>query len=92
MTTPFYDDITIQRLWGTIAAWRVARALAVENADEALQGKVDDVIKGVLGGKLPAKKVDELHDATGKAQRDRAAGRAIGASRQQIGLVTHAGQ
>jgi hypothetical protein len=72
-----------------------ARASAVfplaADENEALQGKADEVIKGILGGKLPARKVDEIGDAVGKAKADRNVGRAIRGSGMQIGLVTDIG-
>lgn len=53
-------------------------AAAEDKASEPLVDQVEAVIKGVIGGKVPAHKVDELGGAVAKSRSDRAVGKAIG--------------
>lgn len=65
------------------------RLMATEAADkksEPFVDQVEAVIKGVKDGKIGARQVDELHEATGRAKQDRAVHRSI-VTRMAAGLI-----
>lgn len=53
---------------------------AEEAKGDPLVDQVENVIKGVMSGKVPARKVEELHNVTGRAKQDGAVIRNINRS------------
>lgn len=56
-----------------------------EGDGDGLKGKVEEVIKGILGNRVSEPKVREIRDACDKSKGARTLGRAIGQSQDSFG-------